>query len=466
MTTHQQADQFDMVVVGAGAAGEAAAHLALDRGARVAVIERELFGGSCAYWACIPSKALLHAAAVRAAGGDFDWPSAAAFRDQVIRRKPNAELPDDSSHVRAIEEKGGLAIRGEGRLLGHGVVVAQGATGAQHLLATRNVILAVGSRSRIPDIPGLAEVPYWTNREATSTRELPASLLILGGGPTGVEMAQVYARYGVPTTIVDSNPRLLARDHQLNSAVLERALTADGAHVVTGARAVRARAGAGRDGGHVFELSNGSAVEGHAVLLAIGRSYPVSGIGLETVGAALDGERAKVDVTLQVAPGVYLVGDPAGPEMHTHLAHYAGEMAARIALGDDVTPDFRAIPRATYTDPETASVGLTVEQAVAQGVDAVERTTELRHAAKGSVSQADGHVTVVVDQQRQTLVGCFMAGPGVSEAIHEAVLAIKLQVPLHILADTMHAFPTVARVLGTIFGELARELSVPPSSDA
>jgi pyruvate/2-oxoglutarate dehydrogenase complex dihydrolipoamide dehydrogenase (E3) component len=466
VTTLQPRDRFDFVVIGAGAAGEAAAHLALDRGARVAVIERELFGGSCAYWACIPSKALLHAAAVHVAGGDFAWPRAVAFRDSVIGRGEGDNLPDDSSHVRAIEQKGGLAIRGNARLAGDGVVIAHEPSGMQRLLATQNVIVAVGSRSRIPDIPGLAEVPYWTNREATSTRELPSSLVILGGGPTGVEMAQVYGRYGVPTTIVDSNPRLLARDHQLNSAVLERALAADGVRVITGARAVRAHAGAGRDGAHAFELSDGSTVEGHAVLLAIGRSYPVGGIGLETVGVELDGERTKVDVTLQVAPGVYLVGDPAGPEMHTHLSHYAGEMAARIALGDDVVPDFRAIPRATYTDPETASVGLAVEQATEQGLDAVERTIELRDAAKGSVTRADGHVTVVVDQQRQTLVGCFMAGPGVSEAIHEAVLAIKLQVPLHILADTLHAFPTVARVLGTIFGELARELSVPPSSDA
>lgn len=466
MTTIQDNERFDFVVIGAGAAGEAAAHLALDRGARVAVIERDLFGGSCAYWACIPSKALLHAAAVHVAGGDFAWPSAAAFRDQAIRRGSTNDLPDDSTHVQAIEEKGGVAIRGEGRLAGHGVVIAREASGAQRLLATRNVIVAVGSRSRIPDIPGLAEVPYWTNRQATSARELPLSLLVLGGGPTGVEMAQVYARYGVPTTIVDSNPRLLARDHQLNSAVLERALTADGVRVVTGARAVRARAGTGRDGAHVFELSDGSAVAGHTVLLAIGRAFPITDIGLETVGVELDGERAKVDVTLQVASDVYLVGDPAGPEMHTHLSHYAGEMAARIALGDDVVPDFRAIPRATYTDPETASVGLTVEQATEQGLDAIERSTELRNSAKGSVTRADGHVTVVVDQQRQTLVGCFMAGPGVSEAIHEAVLAIKLQVPLHILADTLHAFPTVARVLGTILGELARELSMPPSSDA
>jgi dihydrolipoamide dehydrogenase len=160
---------------------------------------------------------------------------------------------------------------------------------------------------------------------------------------------------------------------------------------------------------------------------------------------------------------VYLVGDPAGPEMHTHLAHYEGEMAVRIALGDEVGPDFRAIPRATYTDPETASVGLTAEQATDQGLDVVERTVDLAETAKGMLVEAGGHVTVVVDRQRQTVVGAFIAGPGASETIHEAVLAVKLQVPLHILADTLHAFPTTARALGSLFVELARELT--PAAD-
>ena len=457
-------DRYDFVVIGAGAAGEAAAHLALDRGARVAVVERELFGGSCAYWACIPSKALLHAAAIHHCGSDFPWRRAAAFRDWNINRV-DREWPDDSRHVQDIETKGGSALRGTARLAGHGEVeVELGGTG-RRLLAARHIIVAVGSRSRVPDIPGLAEVPYWTNREATSARELPGSLLVLGGGPTGVEMSQVYARYGVPTTVVDSNSRILARDHERTSSVLKQALEADGVRVTTGVRAVRAQAGGGRDGAHLFDLSDGSTVEGHAVLLAIGRDYPLDELGLETIGVQPDEQgRVVPDVTLQIAPGVYLVGDPAGPEMHTHLSHYENELAARIALGDEVVPDFRAIPRATYTDPETASVGLTLEQADEQGVDALERTTELSASAKGSVSQAEGHVTIVVDRQRQTLLGCFMAGPAASEAIHEAVLAIKLQVPLHILADTLHAFPTVARVLGTLFAELATELA--PMSDA
>ena len=465
MTDSARAQHFDFVVVGAGAAGEAAAHLALDRGASVAVVERELFGGSCAYWACVPSKALLHAAAVHKGGGDFPWPRAAEFRDWNINRS-EGDWPDDSGRKRAIERKGGVTLRGTARLAGHGQVEVEPKDGSARLrLAARHVVLAVGSSSRLPEIPGLAEVPYWTNRQATTARELPRSLLVLGGGPTGVEMAQVYARYDVPTTLVDSNERILARDHARNSMVLRGALEADGVHVIVGARATRVLAEGGTDGAHRLELSDGSTVDGHAVLLAIGRVYPLEGLGLESVGIKLDEGRPVPDVTLQIAPDVYLVGDPAGPEMHTHLAHYEGELAARIALGDEVAPDFRAIPRATYTDPETSSVGLTVEQATEQGFDAIERSLDLATSAKGYVSQARGHVTVVVDRQPQTLLGCFMAGPSVSEAIHEAVLAIKLQVPLHILADTLHAFPTVSRVLGTLFGQVAHELAPPAEKD-
>lgn len=458
-------DRFDFVVVGAGAAGEAAAHLALDRGASVAIVERDLFGGSCAYWACMPSKALLHAASIHRLGGDYPWRRAAEFRDWMINRDPETGYPDDSRHVTDIEDKGGVAIRGSAKVRGPGEVevTEREADDGTRLLTANHIVLAVGSSSRIPPIEGLSEVPYWTNREATSTRELPRSLLILGGGPTGVELAQVFGRYGVPTTIVDSNSRLLSRDHPRNSEAIEAALRRDGVSVRTGLRAQRARAGAGTEGAHLFELSDGSTAEGHAILLAIGRSYPLQGLGLEALGLEVTDDGPRPDATLQIAPEVYLVGDPAGPEMHTHLAHYEGEMAVRIALGDEVGPDFRAIPRATYTDPETASVGLTAEQATEQGLDVVERTADLSGTAKGQVAEAEGHVTVVVDRQRQTLIGAFIAGPGASEAIHEAVLAVKLQVPMHILADTLHAFPTTARVLGTLFGELARDLA--PASE-
>jgi dihydrolipoamide dehydrogenase len=197
-------------------------------------------------------------------------------------------------------------------------------------------------------------------------------------------------------------------------------------------------------------------VEGAALLLAIGREIPVDELNLPAIGVAPEAGHVKPDDRLRIAENVYVAGDIAGPELHTHLAHYEGEMAARLALGDDVRPDVSVIPRATYTDPETASVGLLVEQARETGIDAVELTEDLASTPKGYVAEAEGHVTIVVDRAKRTLVGAFMAGPGVSEAIHEAVLAVKTRTPLSVLADTIHAFPTVARVLGGLFIEANR----------
>jgi len=444
-------DRYDLVIIGAGPAGEAAAFAARKRGASVAVIDRDLFGGACPFFACMPSKSLLHSAAVHAAGGDYPWPKASARRDWMISREER-EYPDDSRHMIDLEAAGAVTIRGSARLDGPGRAVVTH-DGVEHELEAGAVILAVGSRSKIPDMPGLTDVPYWTNREATGARELPESLLVLGAGPTGVELAQAYARFGVPVTLVVPGDRILPRDHPRTSAAVAAGLERDGVTIRTRGRAVRAEAGAGTDGGHRFVLEDGGSVEGAAVLLAIGRTLPLDDLGLETVGVDASSGRLAPDTRLRIAPRVFVAGDPAGPEMHTHVSHYQGEMAARIALGDDVTPDFRAIPRAVYTDPETGSVGLLLEQAREQGIDAEEFTADLATSAKGYAAEAAGHVTIVVDRAAGTLIGAFIAGPGASEAIHEAVLAVKLQTPLAVLADTIHAFPTVARVLGFLFAE-------------
>lgn len=449
-------DRFDFVVIGAGAAGEAAANLARQRGASVAIIDRDLVGGSCSYWACIPSKSLLHSAAVHTGGGDYPWSKASARRDWNINRE-RIPYPDDSGQVQRLEDVGVVVVRGTARLNGPGRVVVRHED-VEHELQAANVVVAVGSNSRVPNLPGLDQIPYWTNREGTSARELPESLLILGGGPTGVELAQVYARYGVPVTMVESNPRILARDHPRSSAILQRALERAGATVRVGVRAVRVHPGAGTNGAHQVELDDGSRAEGSAVLLAIGRTFPLDGLGLETVGVDVSDGRLSPDERLRIAPGVWVAGDPAGPELHTHVAHYEGEIVVRMALGDEVQPDLRAIPRATYTDPETASVGLQVEEARAAGIDAVELEEDLATSAKGYTAEAEGHVIVVVDRAARTVVGVFLAGPGASEAIHQAVLAVKLQIPLAVLADTINAFPTLSRVMWWAFTRTAREL--------
>ena len=446
-------DRFDIVVIGAGAAGEAAAHLARERGASVAIIDRGLFGGSCPFWACMPSKALVHAAAVHHAGGDFPWKRASDFRDYMINREEIDE-PDDSGHVRSLEGAGATVIRGSAALDGPGRVRV-----GDRILEAGAVIVAVGSVSRVPDLPGLAEARPWTNVEGTGTRELPRSLAVLGAGPTGVELSQVYARYGVPVTLIHPRDQVHDREHRRSTRLLGEALENDGVTLRLSTRATSVRAGEGAGGAHVIELSERDPIEAHQILLAIGRDLPLDGLGLDTVGVTPSKGRLEPDEKLRIADGVYAAGDVAGPELHTHLGHYTGEAAARIALGDDYTPFLDAIPRATYTDPEVASVGLLLDQAKERGIEAAEYSIDLATSSKGYTAEAKGHATIVVDRAQKRLVGAFMAGPAASEGIHECVLAIRAGIPLSTLADTIHAFPTFARVLGTAFIEADRALS-------
>jgi dihydrolipoamide dehydrogenase len=455
-------DSFDFVIIGAGPAGEAAAYEARRHGASVAVIDRQWFGGSCPHIGCVPSKALLNSAARHRANPDaYSWKRASDRRDYMINRPTNAAEPDDSSHVKGLEAAGASAYRGTARIVrkSHVAIAHDGVT---HVIDGRDVIVAVGSRSKMPPIPGLDSIDVWTNREATLARELPESLLVLGGGPTGVELAQAYARFSVPVTIVQSGDRLAPTDHPRNSDAIAATLRRDGVDIRLGVRAQRAHAGAGRDGAHVIDLSDGSTAEGHAILLAIGREFELEELGLEHYGIDVSGRVALArDGRLRIAEGLWMIGDAAGPELHTHQGHYQGELAVRIALGEEVHPDYRALPRATYTDPEAAFVGYSLEQARGEGYDAFEVVADFPKTAKGYTVEADfGHVTVVVDRRSRTVVGAAIAAPDASAAIHEAVLAIKARVPLDVLADTIHAFPSTSRIFNTLFNEAWRRLEV------
>jgi dihydrolipoamide dehydrogenase len=449
--------RYDFVIIGAGASGEAAAYLARDRGASVAIVDRELVGGSCAFWACMPSKSLLHDAGVHVLRSTHSWQQASDRRDWMINRE-HIEWPDDSSHVKGLETAGARVLRGTAHVERPGRVRVSKDGEPDEDLETPNIVVAIGSNSTVPPIPGLDRAAPWTNRQGTSSRELPRSLVILGGGPTGIELAQVYARFGVAVTIVQSQNRLNDRDHPANSAAIRAGLERDGVAVRAGVRAQEVVPAQDADGDHDIRLSDGSSVRGQHIMLSVGRTVPVDGLGIENAGVQLTDGRLPGDGTLRLADGVWVCGDPAGPEMHTHLAHYQGEMVVRMALGDDVKPDYRAIPRCVYTDPETGGVGMTAGEASAAGHDPVEFSEDLGKTAKGYVADAGGHVTIVVDRGTRQLLGAFVAGPGASEAIHEAVLAIKTQTPIDVLADTLHAFPTTARVLGTAFMRAAREL--------
>jgi dihydrolipoamide dehydrogenase len=237
--------------------------------------------------------------------------------------------------------------------------------------------------------------------------------------------------------------------------VVRGALERDGVTVRTGARAVRARAGQGSGGSHALDLDDGTTAEGHVILLAAGRTFPVGGLGLEHYGVRAEGSDAYPrEGRLRLADGLWVAGDPAGPELHTHQGHYQGEMVVRMALGEAVLPDYRALPRATYMDPEAASVGMSLEQALAAGLDAFECVADFSHSARGYSLEAEmGHVTIVVDRTGRELVGAAMACPDASAAIHECVLAIRARVPVDVLAETIHAFPSTSRILNGLFAE-------------
>jgi pyruvate/2-oxoglutarate dehydrogenase complex dihydrolipoamide dehydrogenase (E3) component len=423
-------DTFDFVIIGAGPAGESAAGEARRRGATVAVIDKRWFGGSCPHIGCLPSKSLLaDAARHHANAAAVAWPRASAHRDFMINRAADAPEPDDSSHVTALTKAGAVVYRGSGMIAGLGRVAVTH-DDVTHELAGTNVVIAVGSVSKRPPIEGLDEVATWTNEEATLTRELPRTLVVLGGGPTGCELAQVYARFGVPTTIVQSGPRLAPTDHPRNSEVLRAT------------------------------LEDGSTAAGHVVILAVGRSFPIDDLGLEHYGIDTTGRTPfQRDGRLRVADGLWVIGDPAGPELHTHQAHYQGELAVRMALGEPLMPDYRALPRATYTEPEASSVGVTLQEALDRGLDAFELVADFAKSTRGYALEATwGHITIVVDRRSRQLVGAAMACPDASAAIHECVLAIKARVPIDVLADTIHAFPSTSRSFQGLFADALKEL--------
>jgi pyruvate/2-oxoglutarate dehydrogenase complex dihydrolipoamide dehydrogenase (E3) component len=483
-------ERIDFVVIGAGAAGEAAANAALERGASVAVVERELFGGSCSFWACIPSKSLLHSASEHRHGG-YPWQKASDRRDYMINRE-RRDWPDDSGHSSQLEAAGARLYRGEARIVGPGSVevrtiegpagrgaaghsvdqdsAAQKAVGrdpasrgSRVSLAATTIIVATGSTSTVPPIEGLAAADPWTNREATATRKLPRSLVVLGGGATGVEMASVYARYGVEVALVHSHERLLERDHARNSEAVARILRDDGVELRLGVRATRVRPRAGNGDAHVVELGDHGVVEGERILVALGRTFGLEGLGLQSLG--LDPRAVPRDGRLRLADGLYVIGDPAGPEMFTHVGHYQGNLAVRMALGEKVVPDYRAIPRAVYLQPEVASVGLDLAQAREAGADAFELVADFATTARGyEVEAAFGHLAIIVDRATQTLLGASIVAPDASAAIHEVVLAIQARIPIGTLAGMLHAFPSTSRAFDGLYANAVRELAPQPAT--
>lgn len=433
------ADRYDAVVLGMGPGGEVAASRLISGGLRVAVVERELIGGECAYWACIPSKTLLRPPEVRSEaqrafgtgvpeldrGGLFD------YRDWMIRNL------DDSAQVEGYERRGATVIKGEGRISGPGRVEVGG-----EILQAEHIVVATGSAPNVPPVEGLEGVTVWTNREATTSREVPDRTLIIGGGPNGIEAAQWLSRLGSRVTVVQSADRLIDREDPEVGRLMEEALEEEGVTVLTGRQAVRAR----KDGGRtVIELDDGSEAETDVVLIAAGRRPRTQGLGLETVGVEAEGGAVPVDECCRAADGVWAIGDVTGVALFTHVAKYQGRIAADNILGKERRADYRGIPRVVFSDPEIAACGLTAEQAREQGIDAAVATVKLPEVLARPWTYEEsprGHLGLIADRKQGVLVGAWAVAPQAGEWIHQASLAIRAGISIERLLDTVAQFPT------------------------
>lgn len=449
-------EQVDVVVVGMGPGGEEVAGSLAQSGLKVAGVEKKLLGGECPYWGCIPSKMMIRAADLLAearrvpvlAGSSSvepDW--------GLVARRIREEATDNWDDKVAVDRfvgKGGIFVRGKGRITAPGEVTVDGRV----ISASRAIVINTGTEPAVPPIPGLAGVPYWTNREAIEAATLPRSLAVLGGGAIGLELSQVFARFGVHVTVIEASDRVLAVEEPEASALLAEALAEDGVDLRIEARAERVS----RDGDRVVvELAGGGSVAADRLLVATGRKANLAGLGLETVGLDPKARFIDVDEHLRAAPGVWAIGDVTGKGLFTHVSMYQAAIAIADIRGEEGPgADYRALPRVTFTDPEVGAAGITESVARQRGIRVRTGGYPIPSSTRGWIHGVGnkGFIKLVEDADRGVLVGATAAGPDGGEVMSMLALAIHAEVPIAQLRHMIYAYPTFHRAIEPALADL------------
>ena len=447
MSGGERVDTVDAVVIGMGVAGESVAGPLAEAGWRVVGVEAGLVGGECPYWGCIPSKMMIRAANTLAearridglagtATIEPDWkPIASRIREQAT------DNWDDKVAVDRFEDKGGTFVRGRARIDGPGRVVVDDRV----FEVERAIVIATGTSPAVPPIPGLDEVDFWTNREAVEAKELPASMIVLGGGAIGSEIGQAMSRFGTRVTIVEALDRLLPREEPEVGELLASVFESEGIRVEVGVPAESVR----RSGDGVeVTLANGTALSAERLMVATGRRTDLGGLGVDTLGLDVDGPFLTTDERLRVTDGVWAVGDITGEALFTHVGVYQAGVALADILGAGGPPaDYSAVPKVSFTDPEVGSVGLTEAEARAAGIDVSTALVEVPGTARGWLHSSgnEGIIKLVADCDRGVLVGATSAGPHGGEVLSMLTLAVHEATPIRRLAQMIYAYPTFHR---------------------